>query len=269
MRRWLALAGVALGLAFLAKMLEGVMVAPALAAAYLVAAPVPLRTRLLHLLGAAAGFVVAAGWFVVLTMLWPASSRPYIAGSTDNNFMNLVLGYNGFARVLGHNHHGFKPPTAQVGTLAGAQVHVATGRGPAVASAASATRSQGMTRLFSGEFGFEIGWLVPAAVLAIVLVVVARGRAPRTDPVRRGRHPVRRLDPGRRSGAELHAGHDPRVLQPVHRARRRGDVRDRRQPDVGATRIMVVPNRSRGDTADDGAVELVDARGQRATGCPD
>ena len=39
--RWMALAGVALGFAFLAKMLEGVMVMPALAGAYLVAAPVP------------------------------------------------------------------------------------------------------------------------------------------------------------------------------------------------------------------------------------
>jgi 4-amino-4-deoxy-L-arabinose transferase-like glycosyltransferase len=183
--RWFALAGVALGLAFLAKMLEGVMVAPALAAAYLVAAPVPLRSRLLHMLGAAAGFLVASGWFVVLTLLWPASSRPYIAGSTDNNFMNLVLGYNGFARVLGHNHPGFTPSTAEVGTLAGAQVHVATGRGGgALGGGGWGNQSQGLTRLFSGEFGFEIGWLIPAALLATVLVMVARGRAPRTDRVR-------------------------------------------------------------------------------------
>ena len=108
--RWLAWAGVALGFAFLAKMLEGLMVAPALAAAYLVAAPTPLRARLRHVLVSAVAFVVSAGWFVVLTLLWPASSRPYIAGSTDNNFMNLVLGYNGFARVLGRNHMGFGPP---------------------------------------------------------------------------------------------------------------------------------------------------------------
>ena len=161
------------------------MVAPALAAAYLVAAPVTVRTRLVHLLWAAAGFVVSAGWFVVLTMLWPASSRPYIAGSTDNNFMNLVLGYNGFARVLGHNHPGFKPPPRK---WARSRAPRCTSRrgSPAVASAASATSRRASTRLFSGEFGFEIGWLVPAAVLAIVLVVVARGRAPRTDPVRAG-----------------------------------------------------------------------------------
>ena len=73
---------------------------------------------------AAVAFVVSAGWFVVLTLLWPASSRPYIAGSTDNNFMNLVLGYNGFARVLGRNHMGFGPPDQVVGSAAGAQLHL-------------------------------------------------------------------------------------------------------------------------------------------------
>jgi 4-amino-4-deoxy-L-arabinose transferase-like glycosyltransferase len=180
--RWLALAGVALGFAFLAKMLEGIMVAPALGAAYLVAAPVSLRSRLLHVLGAAVGFVVSAGWFVLLTLWWPASSRPYIAGSTDDNFMNLVLGYNGFARVLGHNHQGFDQSTAEVGAQAGNQVRIASQAGGGFGGFGS--QSQGWTRLFSGEFGFEIGWLVPAALLATVLVVIARGRAPRTDLVR-------------------------------------------------------------------------------------
>src|SRR4051794_1326222 len=121
--KWLAWAGVALGFAFLAKMLEGLMVAPALAAAYLVAAPAPVRSRLRHVSVAGVAFVVSAGWFVVLTLLWPASSRPYIAGSTDNTFMDLVLGYNGFARILGRNHAGFEPPQEVVGTAAGAQLN--------------------------------------------------------------------------------------------------------------------------------------------------
>lgn len=182
--RWFALAGVALGLAFLAKMLEGIMVAPALAAAYLVAAPVSVRARVLHLLGAAAAFAVSAGWFVVLTLLWPASSRPYIAGSTDNNFMNLVLGYNGFARVLGHNHPASAPPASELGTMAGSQVHTAMRAGGGFGVGGFGSQSQGIARLFSGEFGFEISWLVPAAVLAAVLVVVVRGTAPRTDLLR-------------------------------------------------------------------------------------
>ena len=110
--KWIALAGVALGFAFLAKMLEGVMVMPAIGLVYLVAAPTSLRRRLFHLVGAAVAFLLSAGWFVALTLLWPASSRPYIAGSTDNNFMNLVLGYNGFARVLGRNHGTAGQPQA-------------------------------------------------------------------------------------------------------------------------------------------------------------
>jgi 4-amino-4-deoxy-L-arabinose transferase-like glycosyltransferase len=176
--KWLAWAGVALGFAFLAKMLEGLMVAPALAAAYLVAAPVSLRVRLRAVSIAAVAFVVSAGWFVVLTLLWPASSRPYLAGSTNNDFMNLVLGYNGFARVLGRNHQnlGFHEV---VGAAAGAQLNVGH-RG----FGGFGNQSEGLPRLFSGEFGFEIGWLIPAALMATVLVIVSRGRAPRTDPVR-------------------------------------------------------------------------------------
>ncbi|MET0453940.1 MAG: glycosyltransferase family 39 protein [Mycobacterium sp.] len=174
--RWLIGAGVALGFAFLAKMLEGVMVMPALAAAYLVAAPVRLRVRLTHLLWAALAVTVAAGWFILLTVLWPASARPYLAGSTDNSFMNLVLGYNGLARVLGRNHSSFGSAAP---TPDGSAV-VDLGQG------GFGGRSQGWSRLLFGEFGYEIGWLVPAALLAVVVVLALRGRAPRTDLVRAG-----------------------------------------------------------------------------------
>ncbi len=170
--KWIVLAGVALGFAFLAKMLEGLMVMPAIGLAYLVAAPTPLRRRVLHLLGALAAFVASAGWFVVLTLRWPASSRPYIAGSSDNNFMNLVLGYNGFARVLGRNHQSFQGSGPRIGAQSGL--------------GGFGNQSEGVSRLFSGEFGFEIGWLIPAALLGMVLVIISRGRAPRTDLVRAG-----------------------------------------------------------------------------------
>jgi 4-amino-4-deoxy-L-arabinose transferase-like glycosyltransferase len=86
------------------------------------------------------------------------------------------LGYNGFARILGRNHMGFGPPDHVLGAAAGAQLsHGFGGFGG---------QSQGWSRLFGGEFGFEIGWLLPAALLATVLVVLVRRRAPRTDLVR-------------------------------------------------------------------------------------
>jgi 4-amino-4-deoxy-L-arabinose transferase-like glycosyltransferase len=179
--KWLAFAGAALGFAFLAKMLEGLMVMPAIIIVYLVAAPTPIRRRLLHLVGAFVAFLVSSGWFVVLTLLWPAGGRPYIAGSTDNNFMNLVLGYNGFARVLGKNHMG--PGSGQLGDSVWHEINWSGG---SHGFGGWGHQSQGVTRLLTGEFGFEIGWLVPAALLSFVLVLVARGRAPRTDLVRAG-----------------------------------------------------------------------------------
>lgn len=175
--RWMALAGVALGFAFLAKMLEGLMVMPAIGLVYLVAAAVPMRQRLLHLAGSLVAFLASAGWFVVLTLVWPASSRPYLAGSTDDNFMNLVLGYNGFGRVLGHNHMGAGPATAA--EVAGLPTTAAHGGG-------FGSQAQGLPRLFTGEFGFEIGWLLPAGLLAVVLVLISRRGKPRTDLVRAG-----------------------------------------------------------------------------------
>ena len=181
--RWIALAGVALGFAFLAKMLEGLMVMPAIGLVYLIAAPTPLRRRLVHLMGSLAAFVVSAGWFVALTLIWPASTRPYIAGSTDNNFMNLVLGYNGFARVLGRNHPDAAPNPALGASVGGHPQFEQTHRG---GFGGFGNQVQGLPRLFSGEFGFEIGWLLPAALLALVLVLISRARASRTDLVRAG-----------------------------------------------------------------------------------
>ena len=64
-------------------MLQGFLVVPALAAAYLVAAPTPLRRRVAHLVAGAAAMIVAAGWWVALVELWPAGSRPYIGGSNS------------------------------------------------------------------------------------------------------------------------------------------------------------------------------------------
>jgi 4-amino-4-deoxy-L-arabinose transferase-like glycosyltransferase len=178
---WIVLAGVALGFAFLAKMLEGIMVAPAIGLVYLVAAPASVRRRLLQLVGSLVGLLVSAGWFVVLTLLWPASSRPYIAGSADNNFMNLVLGYNGFGRVLGKNNHAFQQ-NPDVGAAAGAEFKVGAGHH----GFGFGDSPQGLTRLFTGEFGFEISWFLPAALIALVLVLISRGRAPRTDLARAG-----------------------------------------------------------------------------------
>src|SRR5699024_1476970 len=67
--RWTAAAGLAVGLAFLAKMGQALLVAPALAAAFACAGTVPVRRRIAGLAAAASAAVLAAGWYVALVAL--------------------------------------------------------------------------------------------------------------------------------------------------------------------------------------------------------
>ncbi len=142
--RWLTLVGIALGLAFLTKMLEGLMVLPAFALAYLLFAPTTWWRRMLHLLGAAVALVISGGWWVAVVQLWPAGSRPYIGGSTNNTVLDLAWGYNGVNRIVGGGN------TVSHGRPSGWATHA------------------GVLRIFSAEMGYEASWLLPAAVVAIV-----------------------------------------------------------------------------------------------------
>ncbi|MFB9443703.1 glycosyltransferase family 39 protein [Dactylosporangium vinaceum] len=162
---WLALAATALGFAFLTKMLQGLLVLPGFALAYLIAAPTTLGRRLLHLLSAGAALVVSAGWFVALVALWPASSRPYIGGSTDNSLLELALGYNGLGRILGGDGN-------RGGGGGGGFQNVGFGG------------ATGITRLFGDSMGTEISWLLPAALVALIAGLWFTRRAPRTDTAR-------------------------------------------------------------------------------------
>ena len=99
--RWLALAGTAVGFAFLTKTMEALVVLPAIGLVVMIGGPGSVRTRIRSLLIGLATTVVAAGWFVALVAIWPADSRPYIGGSTDNSLLQLALADNGVGRALG------------------------------------------------------------------------------------------------------------------------------------------------------------------------
>lgn len=165
--RWLVLTGVFVGLGFLTKQLQVFLVLPALSITYLVAGPVRLGRRLLQLLAAGVALVASAGWWLAIVSLVPAADRPFIGGSQNNSILELTLGYNGFGRLSGSE--------------TGSVVPGAGGGGPAGGGMWGST---GITRLFTGEFGGQITWLVPAALAMLVAGFVLAGRAPRTDPAR-------------------------------------------------------------------------------------
>ena len=166
--RWLVLAGVVLGAAFLTKMLQAFLVVPGFGLAFLVAAPVRFWHRLGRLAAAAAAMIVTAGSFLVLVSVWPAGSRPYIGGSTDNSLLQLALGYNGIQRVTG----GEGPAGGAPGGGPGGGANLFFGGDP------------GLTRLFGASMGAEASWLLPAALIGLVAGLWFSRRTARTAPVR-------------------------------------------------------------------------------------
>ncbi|MDG4666296.1 glycosyltransferase family 39 protein [Mycobacterium sp. 236(2023)] len=155
-RWWLIAAGVAVGFGFLAKMLQALLVLPAFAATYLVAAQRPGKRRILDCVAALAAVVVSAGWYVLVVDLWPKELRPYIGGSQTNSILELTLGYNGFGRLTGNEPGG-------LGNL---------------------NHDVGWGRLFGFGMGADIAWLLPAALICIAGGFVVTWRRPRTDPTR-------------------------------------------------------------------------------------
>jgi 4-amino-4-deoxy-L-arabinose transferase-like glycosyltransferase len=166
-RVWpILVAGIWVGLAFQAKMLEAWLVLPALALCYLVAGPAGVGRRVRHMLvGGAVTAVVSLLWMVVVGFV-PAASRPYVDGSTHDSLFEQVFVYNGLGRV------GQASP-----------LQILTGQGLSLVSTAG---PPGVGRLLTGDLGHDIGWLLPLALLAAVAgVISARGR-PRIDPLRAG-----------------------------------------------------------------------------------
>jgi len=161
----LVLAGLWVGLAFQAKMIEAWMVLPAFGLAYLVCGPGPAVRRVVQLV--VAGVVVAVvslSWMTAVSLV-PAADRPYFDGSHDNSIYTQVFVYNGFGRF------GDQTPL---------QVAAAELNPGSVLAVPAPTPG----RLLYGGLGRDTGWLLPAAAVIGLWGLASRRRQPRGDPLR-------------------------------------------------------------------------------------
>ena len=150
---WLGLAGLFTGLAFNTKMLQGLMVLPAMVLVYLVFAKPPIVKRFLHVIFAGVITAMSTLWWSVLVWLTPAGSRPWVGSTNDNNIWSLIFGYNGFGRLLGGHGPG--------GTGFGGQT--------------------GIFRIFNNDFGPNIAWLLVLALAGGGLMLWILRKTPRTN----------------------------------------------------------------------------------------
>jgi 4-amino-4-deoxy-L-arabinose transferase-like glycosyltransferase len=169
LRRYYLLAGLFVGVAFQAKMLQAWLVLPVFALVLLwprmssVTRPLASRLRDVGtLLGAA---VVASFAWISAIALVPAGSRPFIDGTTDNNIFTMVIGYNGVDRFLNNAYPGALgsgprslPSTGSVGLIAGPWAHTPV-------------------KFFLPDYATQVGWLYPLAATGLILgfIVLRRG----------------------------------------------------------------------------------------------
>ena len=148
---WLVLAGAFIALGFQCYMLEAWAVWPALAAAYL-CVRIPLRRRIAHL--AIAGLTSAAlsvAWIAIVALV-PADARPYIGSTLHNSPWEMVFGYNGLGRFGATTadssaYNSFTPPYSG---------------------------NAGLFRLFNIQLAGQVGWMIPAALLAAAILIALR-----------------------------------------------------------------------------------------------
>ncbi|WP_310795975.1 ArnT family glycosyltransferase [Herbiconiux daphne] len=151
---WLVVAGAFVALAFQMYMLEAWAVWPALAAGYLCVAK-PWFAKLRDVLIAGAASLALSLTWIFAVWLVPASARPYVGGTYGNNPFEMVFGYNGLGRFAATadsaDYRSLTPPFSG---------------------------SAGVLRLFGYEVAGQVAWMIPAALLAIVVLWLLRFSRP-------------------------------------------------------------------------------------------
>ncbi|RME10063.1 MAG: glycosyltransferase family 39 protein [Ardenticatenia bacterium] len=194
--RWVVLGGVLVGLGFEIKMLQAFLPLPAFYALYALGSREAWRTKIKHL-GIATIVIMLIGlaWPLAVDMT-PPENRPYVGSSTNNTVMELIIGHNGLARLLNPRQvstgdaansappAGALPRAPRPGAPPDARVNDGAPPGgqpdgqPGGTPFANETGSPGIERFFVQPLAKQMSWLLPFALLGVVLLGASRWHVP-------------------------------------------------------------------------------------------
>lgn len=141
---WIVLAGAFVGLAFNTKMLAAYLVVPGMGVAILIASADWPKRIVRSLVFGATAIVTSLPWILAVEAV-PASSRPWVGGSTNNSVFDLIFGYNGLGRVEGNGGYIPAGPISNLGGVFGGQ--------------------PGPLRIFSDALAPQVAWLTPLVIV--------------------------------------------------------------------------------------------------------
>ena len=178
-RRLLFLSMALIGLAFNVKMLAAFIVLPTFFLVYFAGAPRELRRRIVDLTMAAVVLAATSLPWVLAVELTPAEHRPFIGGSSRNSMLELLVGYNGIGRFVSRGEAARDQPEADGRTAADdrpggtgpprARVVQREPRPRGVSSRLFVHAPTGPLRLLNGQLAAQVGWLLPLAVMALMI----------------------------------------------------------------------------------------------------
>lgn len=142
---------VALGLGFMTKQLQALLVLPSLGIAYICWFGSTWNTKIRHGVMASAVLAFTGGIWMTVVDLTPPHLRPYVGGSPTNSILELTFAYNGVDRVIQKNDdqstnlvpQQFRPVDSDAGLL----------------------------RLLNANYGQEIGWLLICGLMCTLLLL--------------------------------------------------------------------------------------------------
>lgn len=154
-RKYLIISGAWIALGFHTYMLEAWALWPALMFAYAFTNQSKIQKLKDILIAGITSLLLSLTWIIIVTII-PASHRPYIGGTYHNNPIEMVFGYNGLGR--------FKITTQELSS----STDDPTFRSftPPFGGHAS------ISRLFNLQVGGQIAWLIPTAVIAVLIAII-------------------------------------------------------------------------------------------------
>jgi 4-amino-4-deoxy-L-arabinose transferase-like glycosyltransferase len=156
--RYIIWSAAALGLGFMTKQLQAMLVLPSLGIAYICWFQATWSMKIRHAIPATGVLALTGGIWMTVVDLIPPHQRPYVGGSPKNSVLELTFAYNGIDRVI--------------------QKHDDSATNLVPQQFQQVESDAGPLRLLNANYGQEIGWLLICGLICTLIIVFFWKRLP-------------------------------------------------------------------------------------------
>jgi 4-amino-4-deoxy-L-arabinose transferase-like glycosyltransferase len=165
--RWLLLSMGLVGLGFNVKMAEAYLIVPAFVLLYFFTSPQRWRTKIWHLAVAITILVAVSLSWIVAVDRTPPAQRPFVGSSKVNSELHLAFGYNGIHRLFSSPPPHRQMPARKIPLPHSFPGNVVTP--PQNPFSGGADGFPNPMRLFNNQLAGQISWLLPLALIGIIV----------------------------------------------------------------------------------------------------